>query len=135
MKPLDPKSELMRVAEALAADPGLLLAVAFGSASKGRARPDSDIDIAVLAQEPLSIERREQMIRRIAEITGRPVDLVDLRSAGVPMLRTILTDGRTLLCRDQRARERLITTMLADVEDFLPLRQQLLKDRRDRWIH
>jgi predicted nucleotidyltransferase len=135
MKPLEPNSELMRVAEALSADPGLLLAVAFGSASRGRARPDSDIDIAVLAQGPLTSERREQTIRRIAEATGRPVDLVDLRNAGVAILRTILAEGRTLLCRDQRARERLITTMLADVEDFLPLRQQLIKERRDRWIH
>ena len=135
MKPLEPNSELMRVAEALSADPGLLLAVAFGSASKGGARPDSDIDIAVLSQGPLTSEHREQTIRRIAEATGRPVDLVDLRSAGVAVLRTILTEGRTLLCRDQRARERLITTMLADVEDFMPLRQQLIRERRDRWIH
>lgn len=135
MKPLDRDSELRRVAETLSAEPGLLLAVAFGSASKGRARSDSDIDIAVLAQEPLSRERREQTIRRITEITGRPVDLVDLRSAGVPILRTILTEGRTLLCRDRSVRERLITTMLTDVEDFLPLRQRLLKERRDRWIH
>ena len=135
MKPLEPNSELIRVAEALSADPALLLAVAFGSASKGGARPDSDIDIAVLSQGPLTSERREQTIRRIAEATGRPVDLVDLRSAGVAILRTVLTEGRTLLCRDQRARERLITTMLADVEDFLPLRQRLIKERRDRWIH
>ena len=128
------RTSVRAIAEALEAEPDVLLAIAFGSLSQGRAGFESDADIAVLAARPLGPERRAALTRVVAEVTGRPVDLLDLRETGVPLLRTILCEGTTLVCRDRAARERLLSRMLADVEDFLPLRERLLRERRQRWI-
>jgi uncharacterized protein len=128
------EAELRNLTETLEAESDLLLAIAFGSVPAGAARFDSDIDVGVLARRPLDAERKAELIRALAAATGRPVDLLDLGETGLPLLRTVLRDGRTLFCRDRAARARLVSRMLADVEDFLPLRERLLRERRERWI-
>jgi len=129
---LDPA--LRRLAEALGGEADLVIAIAFGSLAAGRAGFESDVDVGVLTESKLDDRRREQLVRVVAEATGRPVDLVDLGTAGVPLLRTILTTGTVLLRRDPAAHAQLVSRMLADVEDFLPLRERLLRERRQRWI-
>ncbi len=128
------RTGLRSLTEALEGEPDVLLAIAFGSLAQGRAGFESDVDVAVLAERPLGPERRMALMRVVAEATGRSVDLLDLRETGVPLLRTVLREGTTLVCRDQEARDRLMSRMLADVEDFLPLRERLLRERRERWI-
>lgn len=125
---------LVSLRDVLQHDPEVLLAYAFGSLANGRASQGSDADVAVLAARPLDMEHRRALIRSVAEVTGRPVDLVDLHEAGMPLLRIILTEGRELFCRDRREKDRIVAKMLADVEDFLPLRRRMLKERRERWI-
>lgn len=122
------------VTQVLRDDPDLLVGYAFGSVAGGRASATSDVDVAVLAAAPLGSDQRRRLTAAIAAATGRPVDLIDLRTAGVPLLRSVLTEGSELLCRDRRAKELLITKMLADVEDFLPQRRRMLEARRKRWL-
>ena len=43
---------------------------------------------------PLSSEARQALTGDLAAATGHPVDLADLRHAGVFLLRQILTEGR-----------------------------------------
>lgn len=112
--------------------PDIRLAILFGSQAAGTARPDSDIDIAVLGQGPLSAERRAALIGEIADACGRPVDLVDLHTIGEPLLGQVL-QGQRLLGSDER-HARLLTRHLIDAADFLPLQQRTLKERRDAWI-
>jgi len=82
---------------------GVLYAVLFGSAARGDLRADSDIDIAVAAQGPLASETRYRITQAIAAIGGRPVDLVDLRTArGVVLARAL--QGRELFCDSVRAK-------------------------------
>lgn len=126
---------LASLRDVLRDDPEVLLAYAFGSLADGRVSPDSDADVAVLAAEPVETEHRRALIRSVAEVTGRPVDLVDLQEAGMPLLRIVLTEGRELFCRDRREKDRIVAKMLTEVEDFLPLRRRMLRERRQRWIH
>lgn len=79
---------LTRLAALLEQQPDIILAIAFGSLASGRARPESDLDIAVLADLPLGERRRRELIALLARECGRPVDLVDLRTAGVPVRRS-----------------------------------------------
>lgn len=125
---------LQRLRDRLADEPDVVLAIAFGSAAAGTSRTDSDFDLAVLADAPLATGRRQELVRLVADVTGRPVDLVDLRAAGVPVLRSVLHEGRRLVCRDRRAYEQLVSRLLADTEDFLPYRERMLKERRAAWI-
>lgn len=64
----------------LSRHPEIRLAIVFGSIARGTARADSDIDLAVLASRPLLAEDKMRLIADIAAATGRPVDLVDLRT-------------------------------------------------------
>jgi len=122
------------LADRLAAEPDIELAIVFGSTAGETAGPDSDLDLAVCAGQPLDAGRRGQLVRLAADLTGRPVDLVDLRDAGVVVLRSALLHGRVLFCRNRRTREQLLARLLADTEDFLPYRQRMLEQRRHAWI-
>jgi len=54
---------------------GVRYASVFGSVAALQAKPDSDIDVAVLNRGPLSTADRERFMTAIAESTGRSVDL------------------------------------------------------------
>ena len=67
---------------ALASGPRLRLALLFGSHARGRARPDSDIDVGILPIDDLLL--REELVLQAAleRACGRPVHLVRLDHAG-----------------------------------------------------
>ena len=119
--------------QALSAFPGIRLAILFGSLATGREDASSDLDIAVLADAPLSVDLKTRLIARLADITGRPVDVVDLQAAGQPLLGEILTRGKRLFGSD-RDYGRLIYRNLLDNADFLPYRRRILEARRKAWI-
>jgi predicted nucleotidyltransferase len=107
--------------------------VLFGSLAKGRARPDSDLDIAVECRHPLTSEQRMAMIEALALASSRPVDLVDLRTAGQPLLTQIVKSGVRLQGSDA-AWARLVYRNIIDNEDFVPLQQRILRARQAAWI-
>jgi len=109
------------------------IAVVFGSIARGSAGPDSDLDIAVAARQPLSSEQRSALIEGLAERTGRPVDLIDLATVGEPLMGKIVTEGIWVLgSRTEKAQ--LLTRHLIEQADFLPYRERILEQRRKGWI-
>ncbi|NBC22814.1 MAG: nucleotidyltransferase domain-containing protein [Gammaproteobacteria bacterium] len=112
--------------------PGLKLAILFGSRASGSAGPESDVDLAVLLEEPLSAQRKEYIIEAVSLELGCPVDVVDLFEAPEPILGEVLK-GRRLLGEDE-VYARLLTRHVINVADFLPLRERLLDERRAAWI-
>jgi len=58
----------------------------FGSAARGELRPDSDIDLLVEFDRPVSLFEFARLRRRLEELLGRPVDMVT-REALKPQLR------------------------------------------------
>ena len=125
---------LARISECLGTEEDIVVAIAFGSVARGDLRRDSDLDIAVLTSQPLSVGRRRELIALLADLGGRPVDLVDLRTSGLPVSRSALTKGKLLVCRDRSAFANLISRMLLDTADFLPYRERILRERRASWI-
>lgn len=117
----------------LAAHGRIVLAVLFGSMADLRARSDSDVDIAVAADRVLSTDEKLVLIGRLAERLGRPVDLIDLQTAGEPLLGEIIRHGRRVLGTDT-AYAGLIRKHLFDQADFLPYRTRILDERRRAWI-
>ena len=131
----DMETEISRIREALEAHdaPRLVIALLFGSAAEGRLGPMSDVDVAVAAPQPMTAEQKLGLIERLAEVTGRPVDVVDLQTAGEPVLGEALS-GRMLVLRDPALLAAIARRHLIEVEDFLPLRRRLLDARRKAWI-
>jgi len=117
----------------LAGFPQLELALLFGSLAQDRHRTGSDIDIAVAAQQALTATEKIALVEALAERTGRPVDLVDLKVVSEPLLGQILRHGRRLLGSD-RAYGQLISRHLFDQADFMPYRARVLAERRAAWI-
>lgn len=129
---------LMRLREAL---PALLeqleqpqLVVVFGSVAAGSAGFDSDLDLALQCRRALSAEQRISLIAWLAEVTGRPVDLIDLRVAGEPLRGQVIRHGIRLWGSDSDWADLGMRHVL-DMADFVPLLQRALKERRDAWIN
>jgi uncharacterized protein len=119
--------------EVLARFPGLVLALVFGSVAQGRQRAESDLDIAVAAKQALTVAEKMAVIEALAERTGRPVDLIDLKVVAEPLLGQIVRHGRRLLGSDG-AYGQLISRHLFEQADFMPYRTRVLAERRAAWI-
>ena len=122
-----------RIAAALRDDPSLKLAILFGSLASGDARADSDADVAVLAEHPLQAGQRIDLITRLASVSGRPIDLVNLKTVGEPLLGQILAGGLRLF-GDESTYAALMLKHVVDAADFMPYRERLLAERRRSWI-
>ena len=119
--------------DVLARFPTLVLALVFGSVAQGRQRADSDLDIAVAASQTLTATEKMDIIAALAERTGRPVDLIDLKVVAEPLLGQIVRHGRRLLGSDG-AYGQLISRHLFEQADFMPYRTRVLAERRAVWI-
>ncbi len=113
--------------------PELRLVIIFGSLASGKARPDSDLDIAVSAARPLTADEKLHLTGDLAEATGRPVDVVDLRTVGEPLLGQILSGGHRIAGSDEEYAA-LVTRHLIDSADFLPYLNRILAEQRKTWI-
>lgn len=122
-----------QIRDALAHFPQIGLALVFGSAASGHQRADSDLDIAVAASQALTTDEKMAMVCALAEQTGRPVDLVDLKVVSEPLLGQIVRHGRRLFGSDTLYGE-LISRHIFEQEDFMPYRSRLLAERRMAWI-
>ena len=120
-----------RLIRILSRHPGIRLAMLFGSHARGHPGSDSDIDLALLAEEPLSGAAVCELVEAISSEFGCPVDVVDLYHAPQPILGQVFK-GRRLL-GDNRTYAELLTKHLIDSADFLPLRQRILAERQAAW--
>lgn len=124
---------IARLTQALANQPNIEVLIAFGSVAAGTARPDSDIDVAIQLSAPLGVDEKMRLIETITLATGRPVDLVDLRTVGEPLLGEILTHGQWLRGSTYE-RYLLMQRHVYAMEDFMPQVEQMLQQRRHAWL-
>lgn len=113
--------------------PDIRLAYVFGSVAGGTAQADSDIDVAVMADSPMTADQQIAIISDIAEATGRAVDLIDLRMAGEPVLGQILRYGVRIIGGPERHAQ-LMSKHVFNNEDFMPYVKRMLAERRQQWI-
>lgn len=81
--------------------PGVRLAYLFGSHAEGRARPDSDVDFAILVPHELSVAHRFELQTRIMGDLMKLLDAEDvdvqLLNAADPLFRMEVLRNGTLL--------------------------------------
>jgi predicted nucleotidyltransferase len=75
--------------KALSGRKDVRLALLFGSRARGRARPDSDADVAVLGRD-LNLLALATDLSSAAQVE---VDVVSLNDPGYPLLNALLRDG------------------------------------------
>ncbi len=124
---LDAALELLK-----GAVPGLHAVYLYGSHAAGTARPDSDVDVAVLAARPLSALLRWQVQQTLAVRLGRDVDLVDLRTTSTVLQAQILGSSRLVLDASPPARHAFEMHALAAYALLNEERAAILDDIRAR---
>ena len=107
--------------------PELIALYRFGSQAKGTARPDSDVDLAVLARNPIPAIRRFELAQELAIHLHRGVDLVDLRSASTVMRMQVISTGTCLDAPDEPARREFEMYAYSDYARLNEERRDILK--------
>lgn len=125
--------DLEKARRALQAGPPLSLAVLFGSRATGRARPDSDVDIAIVpADASLALGLELALAARLSSALAREVDLVRLDRASTLLRWQIARDGILLLAEPGwewvRFRARAASEY-ADIADSLERAAKLFRRR------
>ena len=87
--------------EALRTEPNVRFALLFGSAARGTDTPTSDLDLLVRLRDS-SLDRTIDLATKLADITGRRVDVVRLEDAEAQpaFLADVVGHGRVLIDRD-----------------------------------
>lgn len=126
-----PCSEII-VNRVLKAIPQVWAIYRFGSADTPFERPDSDIDLAILAPNALDSLARWELAQSLALSLNNDVDLIDLQPASTVLRHQIVSRGRRIYCADRFAAEEFESRALSDYVRLNESRRQILRDIRNR---
>jgi predicted nucleotidyltransferase len=107
--------------------PGLIVLYRFGSQAKNAARPDSDVDLAILSRVALTELRRFELAQELAIQLHRDVDLLDLRTAPTVMRMQVIATGECLDSADESARREFEMYTYSDYARLNEERRHILK--------
>ncbi|MEM9696096.1 MAG: nucleotidyltransferase domain-containing protein [Myxococcota bacterium] len=113
------------VACAVAASPAVAAAWVFGSLARNEARPDSDLDVALLLRdrEATAVTCRraiQDLAARLETVSRRRVDLVVLTLNDPIIAHRVLSEGRLVLDADPERRIDFSSDALARYFDWAP---------------
>ena len=113
-------------------------ALIFGSQVTGRARQDSDIDIAVLLDAPPLPSERKEQLRTLLEALGSSlrmdrVDLVLLNEAPSKLAFQVLKHGRVVFARDPIELHRFRVRTYSRHADYQPI-ERLFREATKRRV-
>ncbi len=112
--------------------PGLQAIYRYGSAGTLHERAESDIDLAVLAAVPFGAETLLQLAGVLGGLTGKDIDLHDMRRLPVTLRVRIVTEGFRLFAADRAASEEYDSRVLSDYAFLNEARRGILADIRAR---
>lgn len=111
------------VSRALGGSQEVRAAYLFGSQAAGGATMESDIDVGVLFDSPPEPSDIVRLQRRLEEVLGKAVDVVDVGSAGAFLALDIIK-GRRVLCRDEVACDEFELYVLRRAGDLEPYERE-----------
>ena len=114
--------------------PSLIALYRFGAQAKGTTRPDSDIDLAVLARDPIPNLQRFELAQELAVQLHCDVDLVDLRNASTVMRMQVLSTGTCLDTQNESVRREFEMYAYSDYARLNEERRELVKGITERGL-
>ena len=121
-----------RIRLALGERHDISLAYLFGSCVSGTARPDSDVDVAILFDHLPTPALLDGVTEDLGAATERRVDLVVLNAAPPLLAREVIEGGRLVMCRDEDERVSFETRTTARYQDTAHLRRVQYAYLRER---
>jgi predicted nucleotidyltransferase len=112
--------------DALRCHPGVRVVVLFGSHARGDARPDSDVDLAVLGA---NVDRLG-IAGALSAKTGLEIDVIDLADPTIPLLEELVRDGIVVYEATPGAGALWRSRVLAQLETDRPWYARM----RDAWL-
>jgi predicted nucleotidyltransferase len=118
-RPADTLVDVLRTA--LADGPALRLALLFGSHARGRARPDSDVDLGILpVDRDLPVHAELDLQAQLERACGRTVHLVRLDHVGTVLKWEVARYGVPVVARSPADLARFIAAAALEHADVAP---------------
>lgn len=112
---------------------GVVVAYIFGSRASGTARPDSDLDLAVLVDgAPSAATAVGALADALERVTGTTVDVVDLDRASIELRGKVAQEGALLLSDDEPRRVAFEVDARNRWFDFRPMLEATTRGFLDR---
>lgn len=124
-----------KLREVLIRHQDIKLCILFGSIAKDKSSSDSDLDIAVAAEQPLSADEFLELSEALSAATNHKIDLLDLMTASGEILRQALSTGSVVQNLDKNLYARVILRMLFNQTDMMPYYNRTLRERRKRFLN
>jgi len=102
---------------------GVKLAFLFGSYARGKAMPASDVDLAVVAEEPKTLVELRVAVAKALNMPEEKVSILDL-SGSSPVARIKVLKYGVKVCEDNEEVIRLLGEFSSDVVEVLDLERQ-----------
>jgi uncharacterized protein len=111
------------------------LAILFGSYAKNTQHFESDLDLAIQLKDSklLSANKKMTYTERLVLALEINVDIIDLNTAGQPLLSQIVKYGK-LLKGDKKNYVEIMLKNINSNQDFTPYIQRMLTARRERLL-
>lgn len=128
-----------QVAHAVSGRPEILAAYIFGSLATGKARPDSDVDVAILLDpdfvRKMPLKYRLDLISDLGHsLETFAVDVVLLHDAPPALAHNVVTKGKLVFERSRSARIAFQVGSLNRYMDMEPLHKVQLQYMKRRYI-
>jgi len=134
---LTPEEIIDSVSQYLAPLPDITAAYIFGSLARCRLRIGSDVDVAILytpdhTDRFARFERRLDLEIALGEIVHRPVQVIDLEQAGLPLQYQVRKYGKLVVEKDRSLRANFEVNarrLYFDMQRFYLLRNATVLER------
>jgi predicted nucleotidyltransferase len=135
---MSPEEIINAVSDYLEHQPDIAAAYIFGSLARGRFRSSSDVDVAILYNSTNSSDKHDRFERRLdleialEELVHRPVQVIDLERAGLPLQYQVRKYGKLVVEKDRRLRvdfEVNSRRLYFDMQRFYRLRNASVLER------
>lgn len=111
---------------------GMRAVYVYGSLASGETHPNSDIDLAVLAEQSVDTMTRMQLAGELAELLGLEVDLIDLAAVPTVMRMQVVGKGRRLFGGPDPGLEEYESRIFSDYARLNEERAGILHDVMER---
>jgi predicted nucleotidyltransferase len=109
-------------------------AILFGSYAKATQMEDSDIDLAIQLEKPMTAIQKLAYVERLQNCTDTEIDLIDLLTVGQPLLSQIMKYGKRLKGNSTQY-AKLAVRNVNTTQDFMPAIKYIMKARRERLLN